>query len=229
MPESNRLTAIQTVSARIRGAKSELEELGADYEDVAEGVSKYRNELMALTNVTGTGGFDIMADVDTGKYKDIYDIFVGVAGVWSQLSDTSQARVAEILGGTRQLSVISSVIKNIADAQNALATAENSVGAAAKANAVYMDSIEGKVGILKADFQDLSQTILSSNLLKFGVDALDLLVQLVDKAAEAKALLPGILTIITSINAVGRPKHEGFQSCAHLDFAREGYRSELAA
>lgn len=222
-------TAIQTVSARIRGAKSELEELGGDYEDIAEGISKYRNELMALTNVSGTGGFDIMADVDTGKYKDIYDIFVGIAGVWNQLSDTSQARVAEILGGTRQLSVISSVIKNIADAEGALDVAQNSAGVALKANDKYLDSIQGRVGQLTADFQDLSQSILDSGLIKYGVSLLDVLVQLVDKAAEAKALLPGILAILTSINAVGRPEYEGFQLCAHLDFACEGYISELAA
>ena len=91
--ESNRLTALKTVSARIRGSKSDLESLGEDTADLADGFSKYATELKALT------GFNIMQDGSTTEFKDLYDIMEGIAKVWDDLSDTSQARVAEILGG----------------------------------------------------------------------------------------------------------------------------------
>lgn len=142
-------TALKTISARIRGAKSDLEALGEDTSDLAQGFSKYAEEIKALT------GFDIMADGSTDTYKDIYDIFEGISKVWDDLSDTQQARISEILGGTRQLQVISSILGNWKDAAGAYADAMNSAGTATEANTVYMDSINGRMGVLSATFQDL--------------------------------------------------------------------------
>ena len=102
-------------------SKSDLEELGESTEDLAEGFSKYAKEIKALT------GFDIM--IDDTHFKDLYDIMEGIAGVWDKLSDTQQARVAEILGGTRQLQVISSIIGNWSDAaRSGYAVAQNCLG-----------------------------------------------------------------------------------------------------
>jgi len=184
-------TAFQTVSARIRKSESELEELGADYEDIANGMSKYRDELKALTNVNGTGGFDIMMDAD--HYKDIYDIFVGIAEVWDKMTDPQRARTAEILGGTRQLSIISSTIAAISDAEGALNDAMNSTGVAAAAQDLYMQSITGHIQQLSADFQKLSYDLLNSNIVKNIVDAADAAVKFIDKMAEAKAIVPTLV------------------------------------
>lgn len=86
-------TALKTVSARIRGSKSDLEELGEDTTDLAEGFSKYAKELQALT------GFNIMVEGSTTEFKDLFDIMQGISEVWDDLSGTSRARVSEILGG----------------------------------------------------------------------------------------------------------------------------------
>ena len=77
-----------------------------------------------------------MVEGTTDTYKDIYDIFEGIAQVWDRLSDTQQARVAEILGGTRQLQVISSIIGNWGDAAGAYADAMDA------ACLLYTSSIE---------------------------------------------------------------------------------------
>lgn len=188
-------TALKTVSARIRGAKSELEEMGEDVTDVAEGFSKYREEIMALTNVGGSGGFDIMADVETGKYKDIYEIFVGLSGIWDQLSDTTQARVAEILGGTRQLNVISSILNNIGDATGAYADAMNAAGTAAEANAIVMETAEKKIEQFKTTFETMSRSILDDDLVKgtidFGTGFLEFLDKVIDKVGALPVLFAG--------------------------------------
>lgn len=218
-------TAMKTVSARIRGSKTELEELGEEYEDVAHGISKYREELMALTNVDGTGGFDIMTE--TGNYKDIYDIYTGIAAVWNKMSDASQARAAEILGGTRQLSVISSTISNIADAAGAYGAAMDSAGTANEANEKYISSINGRIGQLKADAQNLASSLINSDLLKYGLQLLDIVVKIVDGLADVKVLLPGILGVITTINSVGEPKHEGFLECAHVSSGGDTERASI--
>ena len=47
---------------RLRGAKTELEDAGESTEGMAVSTSKLREDIKALTNVNGTGGFDIMKD-----------------------------------------------------------------------------------------------------------------------------------------------------------------------
>ncbi len=76
--ESNRLTALKTLSLRIRGVKTELEEAGLETEGMAETTAQLQAKLKALTH----GKVDIMLDADTFKntteiksmspYKEIY-------------------------------------------------------------------------------------------------------------------------------------------------------------
>ena len=157
-------TALKTVSARIRGSKTDLAELGEDTEEFAEGFSKYADEIKALTH------FDIRMEGTTDTYKDLYDIFAGIAEVWDQLSDTQQARVSEILGGTRQLQVISSILANWDDSVNAYTDAMNSAGTATEANDRYMESIKGHIGELKATWQEFASSTFTREAITQVID-----------------------------------------------------------
>lgn len=178
-------TMWKTVSARIRGATTELEEMGEETDGLAQGLSKYREEIMALS------GVDIMKDENT--YKDMYDIFVQLAEVWDNMEDVSQSRVAEILGGTRNTSGIMSTITNIKDAIGAYASAMDSAGTATEANNIYMDTTKAKVGELKAAFQELSSDVFDSDFTKGAVDALRGIVEAIDKVISTFGLLKTIL------------------------------------
>lgn len=183
-------TALKTISARIRGSKSELEELGEDTSDLAQGFSKYASEIKALT------GFDIMVDGTTDTFKDIYDIFEGIAVVWDELSDTQQARIAEILGGVRQLQVVSSILTNWSDAAGAYADAMDSAGVATEANSIYMDTITAKIGQFNAAFEELSNTFFSSDFIKNVVDFGTGFIETLDKIIERFGTLPTLITTI---------------------------------
>ena len=178
-------TMWKTVSARIRGATTELEEMGEETDGLAQGLSKYREEIMALS------GVDIMKDENT--YKDMYDIFVQLAEVWDNMEDVSQSRVAEILGGTRNTSGIMSTITNIKDAIGAYESAMDSAGTATEANNLYMDTTKAKVGELKAAFQELSSDFISSNVTKGAVDALKGIVEAIDAVVNSVGSLGTIL------------------------------------
>ena len=178
-------TMWKTVSARIRGATTELEEMGEETDGLAQGLSKYREEIKALS------GVDIMKDENT--YKDMYDIFVQLAEVWDNMEDVSQSRVAEILGGTRNTSGIMSTITNIKDAIGAYSSAMDSAGTATEANNVYMDTTKAKVGELKAAFQELSSDFISSNFTKGAVEGLKGIVEAIDKIVETVGSLGAIL------------------------------------
>lgn len=85
-------SALQVLSLRIRGAKTELQEMGEDTEGMASSTSKLRAQVKGLTK-----GFDIMKDDKT--FKSTYDIMKGIAAVWEDLDDISRASLLETLAG----------------------------------------------------------------------------------------------------------------------------------
>lgn len=180
--------------------------MGEETDDVAYGLSKYRDEIKALT-----GGVDIM--VDDEHYKDMYDIFVELASVWDTIeSDTNRSRIAEILGGTRNLSGISSTIQNIADAINAYDDAMNASKVSEEANALYMDTARAHAEQLKATFQELSADLVNTDLIKSAIDALKTVLELIDsiiKKFGGFTALPiaGLVATIMEIRDLG-----GFKS-----------------
>lgn len=173
----------KTVSARLRSSKAELEEMGESTEDLVDGFSKYRKEIMALS------GFDIMKN--EREFKTPMQIFVGLAEVWDKLeSDTARSRIAEILGGTRNLSGIASTIQNINDAIGAYEVAMDSAGVSEKANAKYMETTEAHIGQLKASFQELSSDVFNSETMKAFVDGGKAVVDTIDFMVDSFGALP---------------------------------------
>lgn len=95
--------SLKVLSMRLRGAKTELEDAGESTEGMAVSTSKLREDIKALTNINGTGGFDIMKD--SQNFKSTYEIMKGIANVWNDLTDTSKAAVIEKIAGRVYLNV----------------------------------------------------------------------------------------------------------------------------
>ena len=225
-PESNRLVALKTVSARIRGSKADLEELGESVDDLAQGFSKYAEEIQALT------GFNIMVEGTTDTFKDLYDIMDGISAVWDKLTDTQRARVSEILGGTRQLQVISSILGNWDDAVNAYSDAMNAAGVATQANATYMESAEAHINQFKATFQEFAAKTLDSDLIKYFIDLGTAAINLTDRLGGLKTMLLAFSTIkafqIPGIGGIAGGVMAGITGVVAIISAIKQHREELA-
>lgn len=169
-------TAFKTISMRIRGAKTELEEAGLETDGMADSTAKLRQEIMALS------GVDIM--LNAKEFKSTYQIMEELADKWQDLSDIQQASVTELIAGKRQGNIVSSLMNNFDIAQNALETSLNSSGSAMKEHAKYMDSLEARMSQLKAAWQGLSQTFMNSDFLKTGISFITELVSLLDKLID---------------------------------------------
>lgn len=76
---------------RIRGAETEMEELGLDTDGMAESTAKLQQELLALS------GVDIMKDKNT--FKSTYDILDELSAKWQSLTDIQQASITELIAG----------------------------------------------------------------------------------------------------------------------------------
>lgn len=184
----------KTVSMRIRGAKTELEEAGLETEYMAESTASLRKQIKALTNIDGLGGFDIMEDDET--FKSTYDIILGISKVWKEMSDIDQAALLEKLAGKRQGNALASAINNMDDAVKVLKTSVEAEGSALAEHEKWMDSIQAKQQQFQAQYQVLANTILNSDLVKFAYDAgtglLGWLTQLVDTLGALPTLIGAI-------------------------------------
>ena len=175
-------TAFKTISMRIRGASTEMEEAGLDTEGMAESTAKLREEILALS------GVDIMKNEN--EFKSTYDILDELSIKWSELSDISQASITELVAGKRQGNIMSALMSNFDIARETLNTAmTESSGSAEKELTNYQKGIEYSLDKFKATFQDFSTSLLDSNMVKGFVDT-------------GSSLLGGFTNIIDGIGVI---------------------------
>ena len=165
---------MKTLSARIRGSKTELVELGEDIEFLAEGMSKLRNEIKSLS------GVDIM--IDNNNFKSTYQIIDELSTAYQGMVETSQARLAELLGGKNQANIVSALLENFDVARDVLKdSTEKADGSAEKELETSLDSINGKVNQLHATWQKFATDMLESDGFKVVISGADKLLQILDK------------------------------------------------
>lgn len=162
-------TLWKTMSARIRGAKTELEELGEETDEYTETTSKLRDLVKGLT------GFDIMADEDT--FKDIYEIILGIGQEWENLTDVEQASLGEALAGKRSANALYAVLGNLDTLEDVYKTAEKSAGSAMREQENYEKSIQYSLERLTASAQEWSAALVDSGVIKWFVDLANAIVE----------------------------------------------------
>jgi len=170
----------KTMSARIRGSKTELEELNEEQDEYTESTSKLRGLVKSLT------GFDIMKDNNT--YKDLYEIMVGIGKEWQNLTDIERASLGEALAGKRMANGLYAVLNNIDTLEKAYQTAEDAEGSAMREQERYQQSIQYSIDKTKASIEELSQTLVSSDLIKFFVEAGNAVINFVNNITKLGGL-----------------------------------------
>ena len=187
---------LKTVSMYLRAAKTDLENMGESSDGCANSVSELRSELKQLT------GVDIMKDAAGTQFKSTYDILKEISEVWGSLTDVTRANVTEMLGGKRNANAVAAVLSQCEIAEKSMKDAANSAGSAAKENEVYLSSITGKLAQLDSAFQQLSQDLLDSSLIKFFVDFATAAVDIADGAVKVAGALPTLTAAISGVLSV---------------------------
>ena len=180
-------TAVRTIAARMAGSTTELEELGAETDSVLS--SAKLDEKMRAYGVA-------ILDA-TGNLRSTYDVLADVAKIWDKLETTDRAAIAEMLSGTRQQNVFYSMMQNWGDAEAVVDQASNGYGVLQEANEKYLDSIEGKVSQLKASWEAFSTSLLDSELIKFFVDIVKVLADVLNAFVSLGDGAPAKIAIIT--------------------------------
>lgn len=105
-----------------------------------------------------------------GSLKNTYEILEDLAPVYKEATAAEKAYITETIAGKYQAQNAAAILNNFEVALSATETALNSEGSAAEENAKVLDSIEGKVNNFKSAFEELSQTLISSDFIKSVVD-----------------------------------------------------------
>lgn len=187
-------TALKTVSMRLRGARTEMEDAGEDTDGMATSVSKLRKELKSLT------GVDIQLDNST--FKSTYQILEEISKVWHDLDDVTQANVLERIAGKHQGNIISGLLDNFSVSERALKTSQNAEGGALKENEKYLNSVQGRVDVFKATLQSLSQNFMNSDLLKFGINVGSTLLNIGNGIVNVVKAIGGLKTVIPILSSI---------------------------
>lgn len=187
--------SLKVLSMRLRGAKTELEDAGESTEGMAVSTSKLREDIKALTNVNGTGGFDIMKD--SQNFKSTYEIMKGIANVWNDLTDTSKAAVIEKIAGKHRGNTITALLTNMSQADKIVNDSIGSAGSAMSEYEKYLNSIQGRVQGFQTSIENLSATLINGDLVKFGITSgtqiIDVLDNLISKFGVLETLIPTVM------------------------------------
>lgn len=157
--------ALKVMSMRIRGMKGKLEELGEESEGI-ESISKVQTQILNLTK----GAVNIFDD--DGKFRGTYEILEDISKVIDKLSDPDRANLTEILFGKLRGNQGLAVLSAFQSGQigKALEDSQNSAGTALEEMGRYSTSVNAHITNLKSSVQELSNTMFSSDFLKFWVD-----------------------------------------------------------
>ena len=188
-------SALKILSLRLRGMKGQLEELGEETDENVENISKMQGQILNLTH----GKVNIFDS--NGEFKSTYEIMQGIAEVFDTLNSTEQAELLETIAGKHRANDVAALISNWEQVEKAVISANEAEGSASIENAKYLESLKGKIDSLKAAWQALSNTVLSSDLLKTGVELLTHLINLIDGVISTLGGV-GTLSTVVSILAI---------------------------
>lgn len=198
--ESNRLTALRTISMRIRGFDEETGEIIEDVEtltgDIAD-LTKTANNPM---------GVSLFTDETRTEYKGIYEILRDIHGVYNDLTDKQQAGLLEKLGGKRGGQVIAAILGNFDAVEKSMQTMQDSAGNALKEMSIIEESVEFRLNRLKETATGIFQNVGSSDTMKSIVDFATGFLGVIDTLSGA---IGGIPVLVAGLSAAFSAKNIG--------------------
>ena len=145
---------LKTITLRLQGMNDE-----------GEKSLEVQSQMEALFNK-----MNISVYKSNGELKNTYEILETLAAVYPELTNAEKAYVTETIAGKFQAQNAAAILNNWKTAVEATTTALNSNGSAAKENARVLESIEGHLQRLRAQWQQLAINIVDSGLIKMVVD-----------------------------------------------------------
>lgn len=193
-------STLKILSLRLRGMKGSLEEMGEEVDDNVENISKMQGQVLNLTK----GRVNIFDNA--GEFRSTYEIMQDIAGVWDELSSTAQADLLETIAGKHRANSVMALLSNWENVEAAVKSATEAEGSAARENAKYVDSIQGRLDKMTTSWQSFADTFMNSNFLKGGISFITSMIEGVESLIDTFGTIPTLLSVFTafeSLNGIG--------------------------
>lgn len=137
---------------------------------------------------------------DENTFKSTYNVMRDLSAIFGNLSQMKQIQLLELLGGKRNATTVAAILQNFDNVEKSLTASLNSMGSSAKENALYLDSITGKVAIFQSNIQRLWTNTINSSTIKNLVDFSTSLVSVADSIGLGNVALIGLITYLGIFN-----------------------------
>ena len=194
---------MRTIALRLVGtddAEEELQALGEEVDAfVTQTNSKKQQIIKEYTAVASNSykGFDILDE--NGNYKNTYDILLGIAKIYKEIQAEDQklgtnraVALVEELAGKNRSNVASAILQDPLQLEAVKKSSEEAMGSAQKELDKFLDSIDGKLLSLSNSAQEFWFKIIDSDVIKGGIDALNMLLKLSTGLVDTLGALPTI-------------------------------------
>ena len=182
-------TAMKTVIARFQELKKDPSEIGEVDGEIVDA-----NKIETALRSVGVALRD-----STGQFRDLDDVFLELASKWDGLDTNTQRYIATIAAGSRQQSRFIAMMSNYERTIELVNAANNSAGASQNQFNKTLESLEAKLNNLKNAWNEFTMGITNNQAIKFGVDALTWLLNIINKVTGV-AGNEGIGGLITAIS-----------------------------
>ena len=169
---------------------------------------------------------DIKLRENGKEFRNFGTILDEVYGKWGKLSNVSQKAIAVAFGGVRNQEKFFTLMEHYSEAMKyAEISAESTGTAVEKFNNSYLTSVEASQDRFVSNYQQFSQTILNSDLLKFTYDGgsglLGFFTELNNKLGSIPVLATTAAGALSAISNKGRLEIKEFQTYI-CPFATDG-------
>lgn len=172
-------TAMKTIIARFSEVKKLVDQgalTGTDEEGEVIDVNKIQTALKSV----GISMNEFFAGT-----KGLDDILLELAEKWDTLDFTTQRYIATTAAGSRQQSRFIAMMSDYGRTQELVQAAYNSTGASQEQFEKTLDSLESKLERLGNAWTEFTTGITNSNVIKFFVDALTSILNIINDATGA--------------------------------------------
>ena len=170
---------------------------------VARGWRSIGANILKLAQDTDTleaanGKVKVALKDSNGELRSTFAILQDLYPQWQTLNNEERSSLALMLSGKTQTEVFQATMDNFTHAIEANETAMESQGSAARENAKYLDSIEGKIKAFQSAWEQLSYHVMSSDFIKSVVSIGTELIKILDKLVQDIGTLPTLIGILGS-------------------------------
>ena len=183
--------APETIGTTFKTIFARMSELQAGKED-EEGWTTGKVE--EALNQIGVSVLD-----ETGALRDMGEVIDQIGGMWQNLNKESRVGVANALAGQRQASRLMALFENWSMYTDAVDTSQNALGSTLEQNTIRMDSIGYKSKQLRAEVEDLWDSLLDEDVFKSSIDAMSSIVSGIDTVVESFGGLENILLTLGGV------------------------------